>query len=73
MKRLHNSKGAVVALGLSVATLGFAAIAPGSPLIQPASAKPPAPMAFCHAYPGSLAQRQELGRPPSLPSTWSLI
>lgn len=55
MKRIHNSKGAIIALGLSVAALGFAAIAPGAPFIQPASAKPPAPMAFCHAYPEAKA------------------
>jgi hypothetical protein len=51
----NTRTGALIALGVSVFTLAAAALAPGAPLIQQASAKPPAPMAFCHAYPDAKA------------------
>lgn len=55
MTRQRNRTGALVALGAAIVTLVGAALVPGTPLAPSASAKPPAPMAFCHAYPDAKA------------------
>jgi hypothetical protein len=47
--------GYIFAFGSATALLLVAALAPNTPLVQSASAKPPAPMAFCHAYPEAKA------------------
>jgi hypothetical protein len=55
MKRSNAASGAMFTLGLSIAALAAAVLAPNTPLSQPAAAKPPAPMAFCHSYPEAKA------------------
>lgn len=55
MNRIRTRARALLALGVSAAAVGAVALAPGAPLNQQASAKPPAPMAFCHTYPDAKA------------------
>ncbi|MEZ5938430.1 MAG: hypothetical protein R3C52_09430 [Hyphomonadaceae bacterium] len=55
MKRNKTNTGMLAALCGGVAALGIALLAPNAPLAPPANAKPPAPMAFCHAYPDAKA------------------
>lgn len=47
--------GAMLASSAATLALIFAAAAPGTPLAPAAQAKPPAPLAFCHAYPEAKA------------------
>ena len=55
MRNWKPRPGPWLTFGLAGIALAGAALAPGAPLIQTASAKPPAPMAFCHAYPEAKA------------------
>lgn len=55
MTATRRRLGSILAFSTMTTALLAAALAPNTPLVQSASAKPPAPMAFCHAYPEAKA------------------
>lgn len=55
MKNQKAIRGLILAASAAGAALAAAALAPGAPLAPAAMAKPPAPLAFCHAYPEAKA------------------
>jgi hypothetical protein len=56
MKSVASRYRFLLTLGVaSLAAIAGATILPGDPVSPPASAKPPAPLAFCHAYPEAKA------------------